>query len=230
MEKMNRKKIAVILAPFGLVAGLAVATQGIAAGHNTYASDASKSMVMNGAGECWLTVGGMPGPKVECGDEMPKPMMKEEPVAMAPADSDGDGVIDPQDKCPGTRAGAKVDASGCEIMESLVIDLVEGEFDFDSASLKPAMMSELDNVAGLINNSPGNETLTVVGHTDSTGPADYNQGLSERRAQSAADYLVSKGVSAGRISVTGKGETMPIADNGTREGRAQNRRIEVETN
>ena len=230
MEKMNRKKIAALLASVGLMAGMAVATQGFAAGHDrNYTADGSKTMVMNGAGECWLTTGGTAGPKEECGDEMPKPMMAE-PVAMAPADSDGDGVIDPQDKCPGTRAGAKVDQWGCEIVENLVIDLVEGEFDFDSAALKPAMMTELDNVAGLINNSPGDETLIIIGHTDSTGPADYNQNLSERRAQAAADYLISKGVADLRVGVMGKGETMPIADNGTREGRAQNRRIEVQTN
>ena len=230
MEKLNQKKMVTLLASVGLMAGMAVATQGFAAGHDrTYTSDASKSMVMNGSGECWLTAGGTAGPKEECGDEMPKPM-EAEPVAMAPADSDGDGVIDPQDKCPGTRAGAKVDQWGCEIMESVVIDLVEGEFAFDSAELTPAMKAELDNVATQINNSPGGETLLITGHTDSTGPADYNQGLSEQRAQAAADHLSSRGVAADRISVTGKGETMPVADNGTREGRAKNRRIEVETN
>jgi OOP family OmpA-OmpF porin len=66
---------------------------------------------------------------------------------------------------------------------------------------------------------------TVVGHTDSTGSEAYNQRLSERRAQSVASYLEGKGIAVGRLTATGAGESQPIADNGTREGRAQNRRV-----
>lgn len=150
--------------------------------------------------------------------------------AGCPVDSDGDGVPDYKDKCPGTPAGAKVDANGCEIVGNVTIDLVEDEFDFDSANLLPHMMAALDDVAGRIMASTGDETLVIVGHTDSVGSEVYNQGLSERRAAAVADYLVSQGVSADAISTKGMGESQPVADNSTAGGRAKNRRVEILTN
>ena len=144
-------------------------------------------------------------------------------------DDDGDGVPNSRDKCPNTRPGAKVDSNGCEIIESVMIRTTTDHFDFDSATLKPKMMSELDTVAAKVKASKGAEMLEVVGHTDSTGPAAYNQGLSERRAQAAADYLVSQGLDAGSMTVKGMGESAPVADNATRDGRAMNRRVEVIT-
>ncbi|MGB5425356.1 MAG: OmpA family protein [Gammaproteobacteria bacterium] len=69
--------------------------------------------------------------------------------------------------------------------------------------------------------------IDIIGHTDSTGPEEYNQGLSERRAQSVADFIISEGVDASIIDVSGEGELNPIASNATREGRAQNRRVEI---
>jgi len=111
----------------------------------------------------------------------------------------------------------------------MTIQTTADHFDFDSAELKPAMMTELDDAASQINASKGNEMLEIVGHTDSTGPEDYNQGLSERRAQAAADYLAGKGVSASRMTVKGMGESSPAHDNSTREGRSMNRRVELRT-
>jgi OOP family OmpA-OmpF porin len=69
--------------------------------------------------------------------------------------------------------------------------------------------------------------IDIIGHTDSTGPADYNQGLSERRAQAVADYIISEGIDAAIIDVSGEGENNPIASNDTAEGRAQNRRVDI---
>ena len=69
--------------------------------------------------------------------------------------------------------------------------------------------------------------VEVAGHTDSTGAEEYNQGLSERRANSVKDYLVSKGVQAQRLQAKGYGESMPVASNDTKEGRAENRRVEL---
>jgi len=100
-------------------------------------------------------------------------------------------------------------------------------FDFDRAVLRPEGRASLDNLVAQI--APINlEVIIAVGHTDSTGPAAHNQRLSERRAEAVKAYLVSKGISADRIYTEGRGETQPVADNRTREGRAQNRRVEIE--
>ncbi|MBP6020077.1 MAG: OmpA family protein [Burkholderiaceae bacterium] len=100
-------------------------------------------------------------------------------------------------------------------------------FDFDKATIKPEGRQILDQVASQID-TLNLETLIAVGHTDSIGTEQYNQGLSERRANSVKNYLVTKGIPADRIYAEGKGELSPVASNKTREGRAQNRRVELE--
>lgn len=100
-------------------------------------------------------------------------------------------------------------------------------FDFDKDTLKPEGRQVLDQVAAQAN-SINLETLIAVGHTDSIGTEQYNQGLSERRANTVKQYLVSKGIDSNRIYTEGKGELQPVASNATREGRAQNRRVEIE--
>jgi OOP family OmpA-OmpF porin len=241
-QSAGKNKIAMILAPVGLVIGLSAGVvQAAAEGGDTYWTGKSGGVTTN-YGECWQGVGGTPDapPCVELdsdGDGVPDSRdrcpntPKGAPVDEhgCPLDSDGDGVPDYKDNCPGTPKGAKVDPSGCEIMADMTIRTTADHFDFDSAELKPAMMSELDNAANQINASKGDEMLEIVGHTDSTGPEDYNQGLSERRAQAAADYLAGKGVSASRMTVKGMGESSPVADNSTREGRSMNRRVELHT-
>ena len=134
-------------------------------------------------------------------------------------DGDGDGVVDRLDKCPNTPRGAKVDAQGCSLTLTL-----EVQFDNNSSQLQAESQSYLDQVAARLNELT-QITGVIEGHTDSNGSAEYNQDLSERRAKSVRDYLVSKGVSASRITAEGLGETQPIADNTTAEGRAQNRRV-----
>ncbi len=244
------KKLVVTMASVGMAVALAVGTATAGShGGKKWTSSGSGGVVFNGAGECWRTAGGK-GKLEACGDKMmaPKKMAADSDgdgvvdskdacpntakgVAVnavgCPRDTDGDGVPDYKDDCPGTAKGVKVNATGCEIAGDMVINTTADHFDFDSAELKPAMKTALDGVANKILNSPGNEKVEVIGHTDSTGPAAYNQGLSERRAQSAADYLGSKGVF--NTSVSGMGENAPVADNGTREGRAMNRRVEIRT-
>ncbi len=99
-------------------------------------------------------------------------------------------------------------------------------FATDSADLKPQFFDTLNSVAIVLNEF--NRTLVdVTGHTDSTGTPQHNQGLSERRAGTVAEYLVSQGNNPSRFQVLGMGQTEPIASNATAEGRAQNRRVEI---
>ncbi len=99
-------------------------------------------------------------------------------------------------------------------------------FATDSATLRPDLVSDIRAVAGNLNSYP-NSTVQVLGHTDSTGDATYNQNLSNRRAESVALVLVNQGVSAGRVLSVGRGESQPIASNLSPEGRQQNRRVEI---
>jgi len=101
-------------------------------------------------------------------------------------------------------------------------------FDFDEATLKPQARETLDQLIVQIGQLDELEALTVVGHTDHIGTHEYNQQLSERRAASVKNYLVDQGLDANHIHAEGKGETMPVASNASPEGRAQNRRVEIE--
>jgi OmpA-OmpF porin, OOP family len=147
------------------------------------------------------------------------------------ADSDGDGVTDCYDRCPGSQAGQAIGPDGCPV--PLTIDLRGVNFDFDKATLRPDAVANLDDAIGILNAHP-EMRVEVAGHTDSIGTAEYNQDLSQRRASAVYDYLTSHGVDASRISgPNGYGETRPIAPNtnadGTDnpEGRARNRRTEL---
>jgi len=99
-------------------------------------------------------------------------------------------------------------------------------FRSDSSSINSGFYQVLDSVA-IILKEYSDTSITVVGHTDSVGDAQYNQGLSEQRAQSVASYLRSQGILGQRFNVMGVGEQRPVASNSTREGRAQNRRVEI---
>lgn len=99
-------------------------------------------------------------------------------------------------------------------------------FDFNSDVIKPTAATNLTNLANSLKEYP-NTDVVIVGHTDSQGTYEYNQALSERRANAAANYLVSRGVPRSRIRASGLGETEPVASNDTEAGRSQNRRVEV---
>ena len=100
-------------------------------------------------------------------------------------------------------------------------------FDFDKSTLKPAGKAKLDDLVGKVKGI-NLEVIIAVGHTDSVGSDAYNQKLSVKRAESVKAYLVSKGIEKNRIYTEGKGESQPVADNKTKEGRAKNRRVEIE--
>jgi OOP family OmpA-OmpF porin len=100
-------------------------------------------------------------------------------------------------------------------------------FDFDKSVVKADGKAKLDDLASKVR-GVNLEVVIAIGHTDSIGTDAYNQKLSVRRAESVKAYLVSKGIEANRIYTEGKGEKQPVADNRTREGRAKNRRVEIE--
>jgi len=113
------------------------------------------------------------------------------------------------------------------IGEGIVVTFDSGLlFDFDSSALRSGSRSDLREFANSMSEYPETEIL-VVGHTDSKGSESYNQGLSQRRAESAADFLMNQGIAADRLRTVGRGESEPVATNDTEAGRQQNRRVEV---
>ncbi|WDF70811.1 OmpA family protein [Sphingobacterium oryzagri] len=148
-------------------------------------------------------------------------------------DSDGDGVSDKFDKCPGTPAGTAVDGSGCPIKfpEPVVTSTTTGayfapiQFEFDSSVLKTESYATLDKLAKDLRDAKG--SVTLDGYASAEGSEDYNMNLSKDRANAVKQYLVNAGVSASSISANGYGEANPVASNATEEGRVQNRRVEI---
>ena len=150
-----------------------------------------------------------------------------------PVDSDGDGVFNGLDQCPNTPGGAEVDSSGCPVPEPVPepeVFTFEGSvnFEFDSARLTPQGQTGLREIGDVLIT---HEDLSIVveGHADSVGADDYNERLSLERAEAVRDFLVENytQLTSGQFSVLGFGETRPVADNGTGQGRAQNRRVVV---
>ncbi len=139
-------------------------------------------------------------------------------------DDDGDEVVNRLDRCPNTRAGARVDNRGCEIRE--IIQLPGVNFETNSDRLLPGAETVLSDAALTLRRNQ-DLVVEVAGHTDSAGSAAYNESLSERRAKTVRDYLVELNVNPGNLTVRGYGESLPIADNATAEGRARNRRVEL---
>ncbi|MGY4385327.1 OOP family OmpA-OmpF porin [Pedobacter sp. UYP24] len=155
-------------------------------------------------------------------------------------DTDGDGVADKLDKCPGTSSGTVVDGAGCplkvpapmvtekviitEADRKVVADAINNlEFDLGKATIRSKSYSTLNRVAALLMEK--NFSLKLAGHTDNTGSDALNMRLSKDRAESVRSYLVSQGANASRIEATGYGEGQPIATNKTAAGRQQNRRV-----
>ncbi|WP_316846617.1 OmpA family protein [Pedobacter psychrodurus] len=151
-------------------------------------------------------------------------------------DTDGDGVSDQFDKCPGTPAGTAVDGSGCPLpkptVDSTATSNVTGfekiGFDFNSSVLKTESYPTLDKLSSVLRENGGK--VTVNGYASSEGTAAYNVKLSKDRANSVKTYLVNSGVNASQVATKGNGEANPIASNDTEEGRIQNRRVETARN
>jgi OmpA-OmpF porin, OOP family len=127
---------------------------------------------------------------------------------------------------PATADPQCVDKKDSPVSDKVVFS-ADTFFDFNKSNLKPEGRQLLDQVAAQLNTIKL-ETVIAVGYTDSIGSVDYNLGLGQRRADAVKAYLVSKGVAADRIYTESKGKADPIASNATAEGRAKNRRVEVE--
>jgi outer membrane protein OmpA-like peptidoglycan-associated protein len=119
---------------------------------------------------------------------------------------------------------ARVEKVGNDVVRVTMTN--QTAFETESSEIKPGFHSTMDKLADVVVRY-GKTTLTVVGHTDDTGSNTYNQALSERRALSVARYLESKRVNSMRLATAGKGETQPIASNGSEGGRQANRRVEI---
>ena len=126
------------------------------------------------------------------------------------------------------RSFAKSMGYSSEMLGRPVVGIADSKsgFNTNSTDIKPGFHSTLDKIADVVVRY-GKTTLTVAGHTDDVGSAQSNQGLSERRARSVAQYLESRRVQEVRLNIVGKGEAMPIASNATEGGRAENRRVEI---
>lgn len=122
-------------------------------------------------------------------------------------------------------AGTGIDVN--RVGDDIVLSMPENvTFDFNSTILKPAFRPDLQNVANTLKDYPST-FVDIYGHTDSVGSAEVNQRISEQRAQTVANTLVTMGVQQARIATRGYGFTMPVASNDTEQGRAQNRRVEI---
>ncbi|MBW1788994.1 MAG: OmpA family protein [Deltaproteobacteria bacterium] len=152
----------------------------------------------------------------------PPPPAPAKAAAVPPSgrkDTDGDGIIDYIDICPNTPMGATVDMRGCWGYEGTLL------FAFDSSAIKPGATQALGEAIDVLKRNPG-LNVEVQGHTDNIGKPEYNQKLSERRAQAVVEYLVKGGIDRNRLKAVGYGSSQPVATNDTPVGRAANRRFQ----
>lgn len=146
-------------------------------------------------------------------------------------DSDGDGVADIDDRCP--TAKGTIENKGCPVItkedEKKITQIASKLFfETNSDKLKAASLNQLDELV-LILKKYETALLTIEGHTDSQGADAYNMTLSQKRTESVKAYLIEKGIMESRLTSTGLGETVPVADNKTAMGRSKNRRVELKT-
>jgi len=170
------------------------------------------------------TVSGTLNAVIPFGYPAPAPVIEkvvEEVIVVEDIDSDGDGVFDQFDECPGTPKGFKVDDKGCPLTYRFNV-----QFDFDKAVIKPEYQEEVKDFASFLEKNPYD--VMLKGYTDNIGNDQYNLKLSERRAKAVEKELERLGIAADRVEAKGYGEADPVATNKTAEGRYQNRRVNAE--
>lgn len=195
----------------------------------------------NAFGECWRNSSWTPataapgcdgaiaqqpagGSAAKNTESAPAPKVDQAPAAVqSPSQADAPGLSASPAPAAATPAPAPTPAAA----SSKVTYAADTFFDFNKSVIKPEAKAKLDDLVDKIK-AINLEVIIAVGHTDSVGSDDYNQKLSMRRSNAVKAYLISKGVDKTRIYTEGKGEKQPVADNGTKEGRAKNRRVEIE--
>jgi len=217
MKKLN--KVAALFASAALAVPVSVFAQAKTGGDNWRAADGTP--IKNGSGEnCWRDNSWTPATAADICDgalkpppppaPAPAPPPPPPPVAMAPP-----APPPPPPPPPPAPTSEKVTFAA------------DAFFDFGKSTLKPEAKAKLDD---LVAKTAGVnlEVIIAVGHTDSTGTDAYNQKLSVARSEAVKAYLVSKGIEKNRVYTEGEGEKQPVADNKTKEGKAKNRRVEIE--
>ena len=218
--KRTLRNLAILLALFSMSALVLAADKAPKKG---YLTDTENGVVKSNFGLCWHTGFWTPADAIEGCDGMLKkaaiPLVTPLP-APAPAPY--------VDTSPGPIADTVAPVAAIAVPSSEKISFeADTFFDFDKSVLKPAGKTKLDDLASKLQGIDI-EVVVATGHTDSIGSDAYNIKLSLRRANAVKAFLVSKGIPADRIFTAGKGEGTPVASNKTRDGRAKNRRVEVE--
>ncbi len=233
MKKLN--KVAAVFAVAALAAPIAAFAQ---AGTIDNWRNADGSLVWkNGTNElCWRDANWTPATAAAACDGAVKPAAPAAAPgrAPAPAPAAAPGArpaspASPASPAPAARPAAPAarPAAPAAPVSEKVTFAADAFFDVDKAVLKPEAKAKLDDLVGKTKGI-NLEVIIAVGHTDSDGSDAYNQKLSVKRSDSVKAYLVSKGVEKNRVYTEGKGEKQPVADNKTKEGKAKNRRVEIE--
>ncbi|OOG58970.1 outer membrane protein OmpA [Polaromonas sp. C04] len=202
MKKLN--KVAMLIASAALVTAAGAQTV------DNWRNGTSELVWKNGTNElCWRDANWTPATAAATCDGAIVPVAAPAPAVVAPA------------------APAPAPAPAAVPAATKVTYAADAFFNFDKSVLKPEGKAKLDDLIGKIKDI-NLEVIIAVGHTDSIGTVAYNQKLSVRRAEAVKAYLVSKGIEKNRVYTEGKGKSQPVADNKTAEGRAKNRRVEIE--
>lgn len=211
MKKLNKVAMLFASAALATAAGAQVKAADGGKTIDNWQNGTSELVWKNGTNElCWRDANWTPATAAADCDGALKPVA----AAVAPAATPAPAAPAPA-PAPAPAVASKVTFSA------------DAFFDFDKSVLKPEGKAKLDDLASKVKGI-NLEVVIAVGHTDSVGSDAYNQKLSVRRAEAVKAYLVSKGIEKNRVYTEGKGEKQPIADNKTKDGRAKNRRVEIE--